>query len=77
MPHAHPGLLHIAILAGRHLLSGGNPVVKELNILGQAIVPNVILPKPALSVNIAPSTKKPDTPKINITGGHTVSGQQQ
>jgi len=57
--------------AGRHLLEG-NPLVKELNIVGHSIVPNVILPKPAVSVNIAKPTKQQSQPKININGNHGV-----
>lgn len=49
----------------RHLLAGGGALVKELNILGTQYVPNIILPKPAFSVTIAPpKATKPS--KINL-----------
>lgn len=40
--------------------------------MGHSIVPNVILPKPAVSVNIAKPTKQQSQPKININGNHGV-----
>lgn len=42
-----------------------NPLVKEVNIVGTTVVPNLVLPKPAISINVAPP--KPATPpKINM-----------
>lgn len=51
--------------AARKLLEADNPLIKEVNIVGTNYVPNVILPKPAISFNIAPPPKR-DPPKINI-----------
>lgn len=58
-------------VTGRHLLNG-NPLVKEINFVGHSVMPNIILPKPAVSINIAKPTKPPSQPKVNINGNHQV-----
>lgn len=42
-----------------------HPLFREINIAGTNIVPNVILPKPAISLNMA-APKPVAQPKINI-----------
>jgi hypothetical protein len=70
---APANLAVLFVLPGRHLLDHGNALIKELNIVGHTIVPNVILPKPAISVNIAKPTKQQQQPSIKINGNHGVS----
>lgn len=60
------GPLHKMIpTLGRKLQQAGNPVFKEVNVVSTSYIPNVILPKPAFSVNIAPP-KPREGPKFNL-----------
>jgi hypothetical protein len=69
---AHP-LLNLegiaSAMTGRKLM--GNPaaaagaLVKEINVKGQSFVPNVLIPKSPVTVNMAPAKKVPE-PKINL-----------
>lgn len=55
---------------GRHLLSGGNPLVKEINVVGHHMgMPHIILPKPAVSINVAPPPKPSAPPSVKFNGG--------
>jgi hypothetical protein len=53
-------------------LQAENPVFKEINVVGTSYIPNVILPKPAFSVNMA-APKPREGPKFNLPS-MTVSG---
>jgi hypothetical protein len=56
-------------------LSGGNPLVKEINVVGHHMgMPHIILPKPAVSINVAPPPKPSAPPSVKFNGGsHGVS----
>uniref|UniRef100_A0A383WN47 Uncharacterized protein n=1 Tax=Tetradesmus obliquus TaxID=3088 RepID=A0A383WN47_TETOB len=59
------GPLHKLIpTLGRKLAQAGNPLFKEI-IVGTNYIPNVILPKPAFSVNMKPP-KPREGPKFNL-----------
>ncbi|WIA44628.1 hypothetical protein OEZ86_007345 [Tetradesmus obliquus] len=60
------GPLHKLIpTLGRKLAQADNPLFKEINVVGTSYIPNVILPKPAFSVNMKPP-KPREGPKFNL-----------